>query len=55
MLVFDISPKIYAIDGGLFMIDLLGSLAQGVEKGDDKQVVELVGKALQGGTAAREM
>jgi 5-methyltetrahydrofolate--homocysteine methyltransferase len=55
MLVFDISPKIYAIDGGLFMIDLLGSLAQGVEKGDDKQVVELVGKALQGGTAAREI
>jgi len=34
------------------MTELLVSIAQGIEKGDDKQVVELVGKALEGGTPA---
>jgi len=37
------------------MADLLSLMAQGVEKGDDKQVVELAGKALEGGQAARDI
>ena len=37
------------------MAELLVSIAQGVEKGDDKQVVELVGKALESGTSATDI
>jgi 5-methyltetrahydrofolate--homocysteine methyltransferase len=37
------------------MADVLNSIAQGVEKGDDKQVVELVGKALDSGISALDV
>ncbi len=37
------------------MAELLVSIAQGVEKGDDKQVVELVAKALESGTPALDI
>ncbi len=37
------------------MADLLGSIAEGIEKGDDKAVVELVGKALEEGIPAQDI
>ncbi len=37
------------------MAEILVTIAQSVEKGDDKAVVELVGKALEGGTLAQDI
>jgi len=37
------------------MADILKSIAQGVEKGDDKKVVELVTQAVKGGTPALQI
>lgn len=37
------------------MADLLVSIAEGIEKGDDKAVVELVGKALEEGMPAQDI
>ena len=37
------------------MADFLNSISQGVQNGDDKQTVELVGKALASGVSAREV
>jgi len=37
------------------MADFLNSISQGVQDGDDKQVIELVGKALENGVSAQDI